>query len=151
MFVNTSIFLLQALDDLRNVEAAFADVHRKYERTKQIVEGFKHNEDQLKAYLVRILKNLFFTFNFFDCGQSVNLLRPYLKDNYAGKLKKAEEKFERLKDHAEETLEKANKEIENLTRSQDAEVARLTAILKKTEAKASSLERTVDQVIFIVF
>jgi len=43
-------------------------------------------------------------------------------------------------------LEKANKEIENLTRSQDAEVARLTAILKKTEAKASSLERTVDQV-----
>ena len=39
----------QALEDLKNVEAAFADVHRKYERTKQVVEGFKHNEDQLKV------------------------------------------------------------------------------------------------------
>ena len=38
----------QAADDLRNVEAAFADVHRKYERTKQVVEGFKHNEETLK-------------------------------------------------------------------------------------------------------
>ena len=28
----------QAVEDLQNVEAAFADVHRKYERTKQIVE-----------------------------------------------------------------------------------------------------------------
>ena len=28
----------QAVEDLRNVEAAFADVHRKYERTKQVVE-----------------------------------------------------------------------------------------------------------------
>merc|ERR1711997_988325 len=29
----------QATDDLKNVEAAFADVHRKYERTKSVVEG----------------------------------------------------------------------------------------------------------------
>merc|ERR1719270_1744519 len=34
----------QAVDDLQNVESAFADVHRKYERTKQVVEGFKKNE-----------------------------------------------------------------------------------------------------------
>ena len=34
----------QAVDDLRNVEAAFADVHRKYERTKQVVFiHLKHN------------------------------------------------------------------------------------------------------------
>ena len=26
----------QAVEDLHNVEAAFADVHRKYERTKQV-------------------------------------------------------------------------------------------------------------------
>jgi hypothetical protein len=26
----------QALEDLENVEAAFGDVHRKYERTKQV-------------------------------------------------------------------------------------------------------------------
>ena len=50
------------------MEAAFADVHRKYERTKQVawprnlswsplyydlkvVEGFKKNEEQLKHYV----------------------------------------------------------------------------------------------------
>lgn len=107
----------QAVEDLRNVEAAFADVHRKYERTKAVVEGFKQNEDLLKRYI----------------------------EDYTVKAKKQEEKYERLKAHAEETLEKANREIESLSKSQDTEVARLTAMLKKTEMKAVSLERTVDQ------
>jgi len=107
----------QATDDLKNVEAAFADVHRKYERTKSVVEGFKQNEDTLKRYI----------------------------DEYKGKTKKQDEKYERLKMHAEDTLEKANREIENLSKSQDTEIARLTAMLKKAEMKAVSLERTVDQ------
>merc|ERR1712048_151979 len=97
--------------------AAFADVHRKYERTKSVVEGFKQNEDTLKRYI----------------------------DEYKGKTKKQDEKYERLKMHAEDTLEKANREIENLSKSQDAEIARLTAMLKKAEMKAVSLERTVEQ------
>lgn len=33
------------------MEAAFADVHRKYERTKNVVEGFKNNEEKLKKYV----------------------------------------------------------------------------------------------------
>jgi len=107
----------QATDDLKNVEAAFADVHRKYERTKSVVEGFKQNEDTLKRYI----------------------------DEYKGKTKKQDEKYERLKMHAEDTLEKANREIENLSKSQDSEIARLTAMLKKAEMKAVSLERTVEQ------
>ena len=28
----------QAVEDLQNVENAFADVHRKYERTKQVIQ-----------------------------------------------------------------------------------------------------------------
>merc|ERR1711981_1092098 len=107
----------QAAQDLHNVEAAFADVHRKYERTKSVVEGFKQNEDTLKTCLE-------------DCST---------------KLQKQDERYDRLKSHAEDTLEKANKEIDNLSRSQDAEIARLTAMLKKTEMKATSLERSVEQ------
>jgi len=107
----------QAAQDLQNVEAAFADVHRKYERTKSVVEGFKQNEDTLKSCL----------------------------DECTTKLHKQDERYERLKSHAEDTLEKANKEIDNLSRSQDAEIARLTAMLKKTEMKATSLERSVEQ------
>ena len=82
-----------------------------------MVEGFKQNEDTLKHCL----------------------------DDCSTKLARQDEKYERLKAHAEDTLEKANKEIDNLSRSLDAEVARLTAMLKKTEMKATSLERSVEQ------
>ena len=82
-----------------------------------MVEGFKQNEDTLKRYI----------------------------DEYKGKTKKQDEKYERLKTHAEDTLEKANREIENLSKFQDAEIARLTAMLKKAEMKAVSLDRTVEQ------
>ncbi len=107
----------QAVVDLQNVESAFADVHRKYERTKQVVEGFKHNEETLKRCV----------------------------EDYEERLHKQNHKYELLKAHAEETLERANKEIETVARSQDSEVARLTALLKKTEMKSTSLERTVEQ------
>lgn len=107
----------QATEDLQNVESAFADVHRKYERTKQVVEGFKKNEEQLKHYV----------------------------SEYKTKLKNQDQRYDLLKAHAEEKLEEANKEIDNISRGQDAEIAKLTAMLKKTEMKASSLERTVDQ------
>merc|ERR1719268_548815 len=70
----------QAVEDLQNVEAAFADVHRKYERTKQVVEGFKKNEEQLKAYI----------------------------EEYKNKLKRQDQKYQLLKEHAEEKLEEAN-------------------------------------------
>ena len=40
----------QAVEDLQNVEAAFADVHRKYERTKQIVEVCKLKYNTVISY-----------------------------------------------------------------------------------------------------
>ena len=80
----------QALEDLQNVEAAFADVHRKYERTKQVVEGFKKNEEQLKTYI----------------------------EEYKNKLSRQDQKYQLLKEHAEEKLEEANKEIDNISKSQ---------------------------------
>ncbi len=107
----------QAAEDLKNVETAFADVHRKYERTKTVVEGFKANEETLKRLI----------------------------EESEVRLRKQEQRYEMLKAHAEETLDKANKEIENMARSQDTEMARLTAMLKKTEMKAASLERSVEQ------
>merc|ERR1711915_390534 len=93
----------QAVEDLQNVESAFADVHRKYERTKQVVEGFKKNEEQLKTYI----------------------------DEYKNKLSRQDQKYQLLKEHAEEKLEEANKEIDNISKSQEAEIAKLTAMLQK--------------------
>ena len=107
----------QSAEDLRNVEAAFADVHRKYERTKQVVESMKANEDTLKAVI----------------------------EEHRAKLVRQDQKYELLKSHAEDTLEKANCEIENMAKAQETDVARLTALLRKTEMKTSSLERAVEQ------
>jgi len=107
----------QVMQDLQAVESAFADLHKKYERTKATIEGFKQNEDTLKKYLE-------------DC---------------TNKLHSQEERYERLKVNAEQTLEKANKEIDNASRSQEAEIARLTAMLKRSEMKSNQLERTVEQ------
>merc|ERR1712226_709408 len=107
----------QSVTDLRNVEAAFADVHRKYERAKTVVEGFRQNEETLKK-----------------CLEESRL-----------ELMRQEEKYDRLRRHAEDTLEKANAEIESVSGSHESETARLTAMLKKTEMKVASLERSVEQ------
>lgn len=55
-----------------------------------MVEGFKKNEEQLKAYI----------------------------EEYKNKLKRQDQKYQLLKEHAEEKLEEANKEIDNISRSQ---------------------------------
>ena len=39
----------QIFEDLQAVERAFTDLHRKYERTKEVIAGFKSNEDVLKV------------------------------------------------------------------------------------------------------
>ena len=102
----------------------------------KVVEGFKKNEEQLKSYI----------------------------EEYKNKLSRQDQKYQLLKDHAEEKLEEANKEIDNISKSQvwpnfitiwrigfnkchlqEAEIAKLSAMLQKTEMKAKSLELTVEQ------
>ena len=56
----------------------------------KVVEGFKKNEEQLKSYI----------------------------EEYKNKLSRQDQKYQLLKDHAEEKLEEANKEIDNISKSQ---------------------------------
>lgn len=107
----------QALEDLQSVETAFSDLHRRYEKTKNVVEGFKKNEDILKK-----------------CVQDYQL-----------KIKRAEQKLLAIRQQAEEKLEQANTEIEKLRRSTSAEIAKLEAALRKSDVQAQSLERTIEQ------
>ena len=107
----------QAIEDLHNVESAFSDVHRKYERTKQVVVEVKKNEEQLKQFV----------------------------EEYKDKLQKAEQKYNMLKGHASDKLEEANREIDNIRSGQDAEKVKLNAIVQKTEMKVRNLERTLAQ------
>eukprot|EP00092_Neocalanus_flemingeri_P035827 GFUD01039007.1.p1 GENE.GFUD01039007.1~~GFUD01039007.1.p1 ORF type:complete len:2150 (+),score=757.42 GFUD01039007.1:317-6766(+) len=107
----------QILEDLQAVERAFNDLHRKYERTKEVVAGFKTNEDVLKATVE-------------------DLSRRY---------KKGEDRYELLKSHAETKLNEANSRIAEIQKSKSSEIAKLTALLRKAEMRVASLERSVEQ------
>merc|ERR1719342_602343 len=89
----------QILEDLQAVERAFNDLHRKYERTKEVVAGFKSNEDVLKRTV----------------------------EELSTRCKKGEERYEMLKDHAEMKLNEANNKIEEMTKNKSGEIAKLTA------------------------
>merc|ERR1719342_35440 len=79
----------QILEDLQAVERAFNDLHRKYERTKEVVAGFKTNEDVLKSTV----------------------------EELSNRYKKGEERYELLKTHAETKLNEANSRIAEIQRS----------------------------------
>ncbi|KAG1680661.1 Transforming acidic coiled-coil-containing protein 3 [Nymphon striatum] len=107
----------QALEDLQGVETSFSDLHRRFEKSKSVLEGFKKNEEILHETV----------------------------EQYQQKFKKAEQKYELLKNYAEKTLEEANQEIMNVKKSNESEIIVLQAQLKKSEMKINSLERAVQE------
>ncbi|XP_075222568.1 transforming acidic coiled-coil protein isoform X2 [Lycorma delicatula] len=106
-----------AMTHLNNLEIAFNDVHQKYERSKTVIEGMKNNEDLLKNSL----------------------------QTYEGTLKKQEDKYNKLRSHAMAQLEKANEELDLIKRNHEAEVAKLKAMVKKSEIRAASLEEALER------
>ncbi|XP_012253170.2 transforming acidic coiled-coil-containing protein 3 isoform X1 [Athalia rosae] len=102
---------------LGNTEAAFNDVHSKYERLKIIVSGFKNNEDILKETAQENLETI----------------------------KTLEARYEHLKNHAKSQLEKANAELEAMRKQHETETVRLQAMIRKAELKSNSLAEMVEQ------
>ncbi|CAH1783010.1 unnamed protein product [Owenia fusiformis] len=107
----------QALEDLKSVESAFSDLHRRYEKSKLAVEGFKKNEEVLKKTIA----------------------------DFAERLKRQEQRYETLKQHAEEKLEAANDKISEVRKSTHAENIRLGAALKKAELQVQSTDSQLKQ------
>ncbi|ROT81394.1 putative transforming acidic coiled-coil-containing protein 1-like isoform X1 [Penaeus vannamei] len=107
----------QALDDLANVENAFSDVHRKYERTKQVVDTLRRNEETLRGAIT----------------------------DYESKLQKQEQKFIEFQKHAEEKIQLANEEFETMRKANEQEMTKMAALLKKAEMKIVSLQDAFDR------
>lgn len=107
----------QALADLNSVERSFADLFRRYENMKGVLEGFKKNEEVLKK-----------------CAQ-----------DYLMRIKQEEQRYQTLKAHAEEKLDKANEEIAQVRAKANSEGVALSASLRKEQMKVDSLERAVLQ------
>ncbi|XP_059509048.1 uncharacterized protein LOC125461914 isoform X2 [Stegostoma tigrinum] len=107
----------QALSDLNSVEKSLADLFRRYEKMKEVLEGFRKNEEVLKK-----------------CAQE-----------YLARVKKEEQRYHALKIHAEEKLDKANAEIAQVRAKSKSEHAAFQASLRKEQMKVESLERTLEQ------
>ncbi|XP_018332381.1 myosin-10 isoform X2 [Agrilus planipennis] len=102
---------------LANLELAFSDVHQKYERSKNIIERYKLNEEALLQRL----------------AASEEMVQ------------KSEEKYDSLKAHAKAQIEKIGKEMANIRESNDMEIHKLQAIIKRLEIKNASLMVSLDQ------
>ncbi|XP_039528573.1 microtubule-associated protein futsch isoform X11 [Pimephales promelas] len=107
----------QALADLNSVEKSLADLFRRYEKMKDVLEGFRKNEEVLKK-----------------CAQE-----------YLSRVRKEEQRYQALKIHAEEKLDKANADISQVRAKAKQEQAAHQASLRKEQMKVDSLERTLEQ------
>ncbi|XP_036590133.1 transforming acidic coiled-coil-containing protein 2 isoform X3 [Trichosurus vulpecula] len=107
----------QALADLNSVEKSLADLFRRYEKMKEVLEGFRKNEEVLKK-----------------CAQE-----------YLSRVKKEEQRYQALKVHAEEKLDRANAEIAQVRGKSQQEQAAYQASLRKEQLKVDALERTLEQ------
>ncbi|XP_059822199.1 transforming acidic coiled-coil-containing protein 1 isoform X2 [Hypanus sabinus] len=107
----------QALADLNSVERSLSELFRRYENMKGVLEGFKKNEEVLKK-----------------CAQ-----------DYLARVKQEEQRYQALKLHAEEKLDKANEEIAQVRAKAHAEGVAMQASLRKEQMKVDSMERTIQQ------
>ncbi|XP_062256626.1 transforming acidic coiled-coil-containing protein 2 isoform X2 [Platichthys flesus] len=107
----------QALSDLNSVEKSLAELFRRYEKMKDVLEGFRKNEEVLKK-----------------CAQE-----------YLSRVRKEEQRYQALKIHAEEKLDRANSDIAHVRVKAKQEQAAHQASLRKEQMKVDSLERTLEQ------
>lgn len=107
----------QLAKDLNELERSFSSVVKRLDRCKEVIEGFKKNEETLKQYA----------------------------KNCMDRLQKEEKRYQALKAHAEEKLEQANKAIAEVRTKQGAEVAALQVQLKREQLKVQSLEKDLEQ------
>eukprot|EP00911_Craspedida_sp_UC1_P001256 UC1_evm2s946 len=106
----------QGEDDLRKTETAFSDLHRKYEKTKGIVDNLRSNEAKLK---------------------------DAVKDAQA-KLHQSEAKYQKLREHAEGRIQTANESIAGVRDEYKGEISGLTAKLKKATLDMNRIQRQLE-------
>lgn len=103
--------------DLNSTEKSFSDLFKRFEKQKEGLEGFRKNEEALKKCV----------------------------DNYVNKVQKEEQRYQALKAHAEEKINKANEEIAQVRSKSKSEAAAFQATLRKEQMRIQSLEQALEQ------
>ncbi|KAH8340573.1 hypothetical protein KR059_001434 [Drosophila kikkawai] len=102
---------------LTSLETTFSDLHVKYEKSKEMTTQLKLNEESLQAE------------------------RKQMMDN----LRMQEQRYDKMKSHAMQQLEIANKKLDHITREHADEVKKLKALLKKEEISRVSMTEQLQQ------
>ncbi|XP_041368521.1 mucin-17-like [Gigantopelta aegis] len=107
----------QSREDVASVEKAFSDLHRRYEKMKEVLTGFRQNEETLKTSMQKNLE----------------------------KWKQKDEDFMKFKKEAEEKLLTATKNFNALKKSSEAESFKLKTTLKKKDLELDSTNAALEQ------
>ncbi|XP_021250772.1 transforming acidic coiled-coil-containing protein 3 isoform X2 [Numida meleagris] len=107
----------QVISDLNSMEKSFSELFKRFEKQKEVLEGYRKNEEALKK-----------------CAEE-----------YLARIKKEEQRYQALKAHAEEKLHQANEEIAQVRNKAKSETAALQASLRKEQMRIQSLERSLEQ------
>ncbi|KGL85052.1 Transforming acidic coiled-coil-containing protein 3, partial [Tinamus guttatus] len=107
----------QVISDLNSMEKSFSELFKRFEKQKEVLEGYRKNEEALKKCV----------------------------EDYLARIKKEEQRYQALKAHAEEKLHQANEEIAQVRSRAKAETTALQASLRKEQMRIQSLERTLEQ------
>ncbi|XP_032576195.1 uncharacterized protein LOC6613860 isoform X2 [Drosophila sechellia] len=102
---------------LTSLETTFSDLHVKYEKSKEMTSQLKSNEESLLAE------------------------RKQMMDN----LRLQEQRYDKMKNHAMQQLEIANKKLDTYAREHADETKKLKALLKKEEISRVSMTEQLQQ------
>ncbi|XP_017119829.1 uncharacterized protein LOC108141124 isoform X2 [Drosophila elegans] len=102
---------------LTSLETTFSDLHVKYEKSKEMTSQLKSNEESLLAE------------------------RKQMMDN----LRLQEQRYDKMKNHAMQQLEIANKKLDTYAREHADESKKLKALLKKEEVSRVSMAEQLQQ------
>ncbi|NXY86299.1 TACC3 protein, partial [Alcedo cyanopectus] len=107
----------QVISDLNSMEKSFSELFKRFEKQRDVLEGYRKNEEALKK-----------------CAE-----------DYLARIKKEEQRYQALKAHAEEKMRQANEEIAQVRAKAKAEAAALQAGLRKEQTRIQSLEKSLEQ------
>ncbi|XP_055101453.1 transforming acidic coiled-coil-containing protein 3 isoform X2 [Symphalangus syndactylus] len=107
----------QLTTDLNSMEKSFSDLFKRFEKQKEVIEGYRKNEESLKKCV----------------------------EDYLARITQEGQRYQALKAHAEEKLQLANEEIAQVRSKAQAEALALQASLRKEQMRIQSLEKTVEQ------
>ncbi|XP_063539507.1 uncharacterized protein LOC134748642 [Cydia strobilella] len=102
---------------LASMEVSFNDLHSKYEKSKQVIMGYKTNEETYKKSIQEFEENL----------------------------AKMHTNYELLKQHATSKLNHANQELEKINKAHEGDILKFNAMLKRNEVHITSLEESLAQ------